>query len=193
MVSRLKRWLNTHSELYFRLRGLVMAGRRWRYGLRHVHPTFYMPRGVKVRRDLEAGPYSFINQGCRINAKLILGKYAMLGPDVAVIDGDHLFDKPGTPIIFSGRPPATVTRVEDDAWIGHGAMLIGGLTIGRGAIVAAGAVVTKDVKPYAIVAGIPARQIGERFADPADRQRHNVMLDEPARPGEFCRPLEPTS
>ena len=51
-------------------------------------------------------------------------------------------------------------RIEDDAWIGFNAAILRGVTIGRGAIVAAGALVTHDVEPYTIVAGIPARKIG---------------------------------
>jgi carbonic anhydrase/acetyltransferase-like protein (isoleucine patch superfamily) len=54
-----------------------------------------------------------------------------------------------------------------------------GVRIGRGAIVGAGAVVTKDVPPYEIYAGVPARKIGERFSDPADREIHDRMLESP--------------
>lgn len=188
MLQRIKKSLTRYPGLYYWLRGLAMAGRRWRYGLRDVDRTFYMPRGVRVRRDLVAGPYSFINRGCQISGRLKLGKYAMLGPEVVVTDGDHLFDKPGTPVIFSGRPESRLTVIEDDAWVGHGAKLIGGVTIGRGAIVAAGAVVTKDVPPYAIVGGVPARPIGERFSDPSERAAHEAMLAGPVQAGEFCRP-----
>ena len=53
--------------------------------------------------------------------------------------------------------------VEDDVWIGHGATILSGVRIGQGAIIAAGAVVTKDVPPYAIVGGVPARTIKYRF------------------------------
>ncbi len=55
--------------------------------------------------------------------------------------------------------------IGNDVWIGYGATIIAGVTIGDGAVVAAGAVVTKDVPPYHIVAGVPAKKIGQRFAD----------------------------
>jgi acetyltransferase-like isoleucine patch superfamily enzyme len=52
--------------------------------------------------------------------------------------------------------------IEDDVWIGHGATVLKGVRIGRGAVVAAGAVVTRNVEPYTVVGGVPARLIGRR-------------------------------
>ncbi len=67
--------------------------------------------------------------------------------------------------------------VEDDVWIGYGAILLSGVRVCRGSIVAAGAVVTDDVAPYAIVAGNPARQVGRRM--PEDRvEEHERLLRE---------------
>jgi len=166
-----------------------MAWRRWRNGLRHVHPTFYLAPGARVAPDLVADAYSFVNIECNLQPGVRLGKYVMLAPRVAVIGADHRHGTPGSPIMFSGRPAILPTAIEDDAWIGFGAIIMQGLTIGRGAIVAAGAVVTRDVPPYEIHGGVPARKIGERFSDPTDRARHDAMLAEPARAGEFCKPL----
>jgi acetyltransferase-like isoleucine patch superfamily enzyme len=53
--------------------------------------------------------------------------------------------------------------IEDDVWVGYGAIVLSGVRIGRGAIIAAGSVVTRDVEPYSIVAGNPARSVGSRF------------------------------
>jgi maltose O-acetyltransferase len=61
---------------------------------------------------------------------------------------------------FAGRTAPVV--IEDFAWLGSRAMVLPGVTVGKGAVVAAGAVVTRDVPPYAIVGGVPARVIGER-------------------------------
>lgn len=68
------------------------------------------------------------------------------------------------------------TRIGDDVWIGARAIVMAGTTIGSGAIVAAGAVVTRDVTPFAIVAGVPAKVIGYRFADEASREAHITAL-----------------
>ncbi|MCA9286243.1 MAG: acyltransferase [Phycisphaerales bacterium] len=177
------------GRLFMALRGAVMAYRRWRLGLRHVHSTFYIARHSFAAPDLVAGAYSFVNLHCYLQPGVRLGHYVMLAPRVAVVGADHRVDIPGTPIIFSGRPTVLPTVFEDDAWIGYGAIIMQGVTIGRGAVVAAGAVVTRDVPAYEIHGGVPARKIGERFSDPADRERHDRMLREEPRAGEFCEPL----
>jgi acetyltransferase-like isoleucine patch superfamily enzyme len=149
-----------------------------------------MAARTHVARDLVAREYSFVNVDCLIGPRVTLGRYAMIGPRVSVVGGDHRFDSPGVPIIFSGRPAMPRTVVEDDAWIGCGAVIIAGVCIGRGAIVAAGAVVTRDVPPYEIHGGVPARKIGERFADDTQRARHDEMLRGPVVEPRFAEPLE---
>lgn len=166
-----------------------MAYRRWRCGLTHVDRTFYMAQGCFVSPDLVAREYSFLNIGCVIGPKVTLGRYAMLAPYVAVVGQDHLFTKPGIPIIFAGRPAYSETVIEDDVWVGYGAIVMAGVRIGKGAIVGAGAVVTKDVGPYEIHAGVPARKIGDRFGTIQDRIAHDTMLSGPLYKGELCRPI----
>jgi acetyltransferase-like isoleucine patch superfamily enzyme len=171
-------------------RTITMFVRRRVLGLRKVHSTFYMARSACVSHDLEAGPYSFIGMESIIGPNVRLGAYSMIGPRVAIVGGDHVFDKPGIPIIFAGRPELPATVIEDDVWIACGAIIIAGVTIGRGAIVAAGAVVTKDVAPYEIVGGVPARTIGKRFGgDKSDLAIHDSMLDGPLRHGQLPRDL----
>jgi acetyltransferase-like isoleucine patch superfamily enzyme len=180
------RQLLGRGKFFYFLRGRVMAWRRFRFGLKRVHPTFYMVKGAFAANDLVAKEYSFVNQGCIVGAGVELGRYVMLAPNVAIVGADHIFDRAGEPIIFAGRPPLVRTVIEDDAWIGYGAIIMQGVTIGRGAIIAAGAVVTKSVPAYEIHAGIPAKRIGVRFADPADRARHDAMLDGPVIHGRLA-------
>ena len=97
---------------------------------------------------------------------------------------------PRVPIIFSGRPELKPTFIEADAWIGCGAILMAGVRIGRRAIVAAGAVVTKKVPPYESHSRVPARRISERFSEPGARETDERMLAEPPRRREFCPPLQ---
>ena len=190
MLNIIKNLLWNHPRLRFYIRGKVMSVRAKRLGLKHVHATFYMSKKATVSPDLIAKAYSFINRDCFVGPNVELGTYVMLGPSVAIVGDDHLFDKPGTPIIFSGRPEPHKTIIEDDAWIGYGATLISGVRIGRGAIVAAGAIVTKDVPAYEIHGGIPAKKIGERFAEQASRLKHDQMLKQtPQRFGEYCKPI----
>lgn len=155
--------------------------------LRHVSSSSLIILPAKISRDFVAGDYSFINRGCTIGPGVTLGRYVMLGPEVMFVGADHVFDLPGVPIIFSGRPPSLPTIVEDDAWIGARSLIMAGVTIGRGAIVAAGSVVTKDLKPYEIVGGVPARRIRERFANADDRHRHDTLLSGPTVSGVFAK------
>jgi acetyltransferase-like isoleucine patch superfamily enzyme len=159
------------------VKSLLMSYRRFKHKLKHVDKTFYMAASAAVCSDLEAGPYSFINFDCLVGPKVKIGRYTMLAPRVAVVGGDHVYDNCRKPVIFAGRPPEMpITRIGDDCWIGYGSIILAGVTIGDGAIVAAGAVVTKDVAPYSIVAGVPARVLKYRFASEAEREEHQRMV-----------------
>lgn len=76
---------------------------------------------------------------------------------------DHRYDVEGATIWDSPRGDSYKTVVGNDVWIGHGAIIIAGVTIGDGSVIAAGSVVTKDVEPYSIYGGNPARKIKNRF------------------------------
>jgi acetyltransferase-like isoleucine patch superfamily enzyme len=91
---------------------------------------------------------------------------------------DHQFSTPCETIWESERKKSNSTIVEDDVWIGHGATIVGPVRIGMGAVVAAGAVVTKDIPACEIWGGVPARKIRNRFSSDADTQRHlSFLLD----------------
>lgn len=106
-------------------------------------------------------------------AKIVIGDHTMFGPRVTVITGDHRYDIQGrvmTSIKEEEKLPENDQEVvfKGDNWIGANATILRGVTIGEGAIVAAGAIVTKDVPPYTIVGGCPAKVIKHRFT-PNDR------------------------
>jgi acetyltransferase-like isoleucine patch superfamily enzyme len=90
-----------------------------------------------------------------------IGKNSLLSPGVQLISGNHIFKNPDTPIRFQG---AEVGRIEigEDVWLGSYAVVLAGVTIGKGSVIGAGAVVTKDIPSYSIAAGIPAEVIGKR-------------------------------
>ena len=133
------------------------------------------------------GAYSFVNEGCMLNANVEIGRYVMFGPRVVIVGGDHRYDLPGIPSIFSGRGTIEKTVIEDDVWLGYGVVVMSGVRIGRGAVVAAGSVVTKDILPYEIHAGIPNRKLKDRF-DAEQRLAHDKMLDDGDFVGNYCRP-----
>lgn len=156
-----------------------MIWRCSRWGITSAHPTAYFAANSSLSSDIVAGPYSFINMGCVIGPNVEIGAYTMLGPRVMVVGDDHVFDKPGVPIIFAGRPSAVrKTVIGRDVWIGADAIVIAGVQVHDCAIVAANAVVTKDVAPFAVVAGVPARVIKVRFADVTQREQHLQKLSE---------------
>lgn len=102
---------------------------------------------------------------------ITIGKYAQIGAYVAIHSTNHPIHYLSTYInyrLFDGRLSNLKTNspvvVGNDVWIGHGAIILSGVSISDGAIIAAGSVVTKDVPPYAIVAGNPAREIKRRFS-----------------------------
>lgn len=147
-----------------------------KYQLTDVHPTFYMGGKSAVSRDLRAGAFSYIGPGCLVYPKVTLGDYTMLANNVSIMGGDHIYDQVEIPVIFSGRPVLKETIIGKDVWIGANSTIITGVKIGNGAIVAAGSVVTKDVEPYTIVGGVPAKKIKMRFENSSDIRKHEEML-----------------
>lgn len=156
------------------IRNRAVSARR---GLRHVPSSAFVHPDARVSRDLQAGEYAFVGAGCKIDPGVRIGRYAMLASEVTIVGDDHVWDVPGVPMQFTGRPPQQNTLIGDDVWIGYGSLVMRGVTIGRGAIVAAHSVVTRNVPAFQVVAGVPARQIGVRFPEEADRLVHERMLD----------------
>jgi maltose O-acetyltransferase len=124
-----------------------------------------------VRRSgARIGAYSRINRDCCLDARgpLVIGENVSISPEVVILTAGHRTDDPGFPV--ETRP----VTIEDHVWIGTRATILPGVRLGRGCVVAAGAVVTRDVPPLAIVGGVPAAQIGTR---PAHATAY--VLDEP--------------
>ncbi len=86
----------------------------------------------------------------------------MMGPRVTILTMNHDFSDTSRPMIEQGHTENRPVVVEDDVWIGVGVILLPGVRVGRGAVVGAGAVVTKSVAPWSVVGGNPARVIGAR-------------------------------
>ena len=112
--------------------------------------------------ELEIGDYSSLGINSMLPYDLKVGKDVMMGPEVIVIGENHKFDDLKLPMRLQGMKEYSPVRIEDDVWIGARAIILPGIKIGKGAIIAAGAVITKDVPPYAICGGNPARIIKYR-------------------------------
>jgi acetyltransferase-like isoleucine patch superfamily enzyme len=117
----------------------------------------YTPRHVR-NNGIEFGDHSYINRGCCIDIRgpLTIGKNVSISPEVMILTAAHDANDPSFPVHH--RPVV----IDDYVWIGSRAVILPGVTLGRGCVVAAGAVVSRDVQPLEIVAGVPARPVGVR-------------------------------
>ena len=132
------------------------------------------------------GAFSYINAGGYLRHRVFVGRFSSIGRRVSIGAGNHFATGLSTSPILSGGhaldrysadertrlglgdPPRKnpVTRIGCDVWIGDGAIVMPDVTVGHGAVIGANAVVTRDVPPYAIVGGVPARVLKSRFPAP---------------------------
>jgi acetyltransferase-like isoleucine patch superfamily enzyme len=96
-----------------------------------------------------------------ISEPIIIGNNCLIAHSVSILAANHRYDNPSKPINSQGMTCAPII-IGDDVWIGCKATILAGVTIGKGAVVGAGSVVTKDVPSYAIVGGVPAKIIKKR-------------------------------
>jgi acetyltransferase-like isoleucine patch superfamily enzyme len=139
--------------------------------------------------DIKGGKNCFIGEGSQIGphslfwttrAKILIGNKVLMGPYVTIITGDHRTDVVGKHIIDVSddeKLPANDADViiHDGVWISSNVIILKGVTIGEGAVIAAGAVVTNDVEPYTIYAGVPARKIRNRFSNEQMDEHLKIM------------------
>ncbi|MEG2172334.1 MAG: acyltransferase [Desulfovibrionaceae bacterium] len=114
--------------------------------------------------SLEMGRHSACSPNVHLSAdggRIVMGAHVAVGPHTVIRAANHRFDRIDIPIMFQGHEYGEVI-IDDDVWIAANCTITPNVHIGQGAIVGAGAVVTKDVAPYTIVAGVPAQSIGKR-------------------------------
>jgi len=109
-------------------------------------------------RTITIGNYTAINRRCYLDGRvgIRIGNCVSISPETYIISLSH--DPQSKNFAIVGKEVV----IEDYVWIGARAMILPGVTLSKGCVVAAGSVVTKDVPPYTIVAGVPAQKIGER-------------------------------
>ncbi len=135
--------------------------------------------GFRVGKDCEIVGYEKISVGNNVNfgshaciltakAKLSIGDDVFFGPHVTIVTGDHRMDILDRPMALIKDDEKLLENDRDvvlagDNWIGSNAVILKGVTIGRGAVVAAGAIVNRDVPDFSVVGGVPAKVIGSRL------------------------------
>jgi acetyltransferase-like isoleucine patch superfamily enzyme len=118
----------------------------------------HLGEGLAIGDNSNIGAYSYV--GC--SGFISIGRNVMISPRVSLYAENHVFEDTDRPMKEQGVRRGKIV-IEDDCWIAANAIILSNVTVGRGSIVAAGSVVTKDVPPYSIVAGSPAQVIKSRL------------------------------
>lgn len=158
------------SKIRFVVRAVRLAALRWKpgqtakiefgrnviigAGCRILSPTsFRVADGVGIARD-------FV-----VETDADIGPGTLISSSVSFVGNDHEISKPGVTVFGGQRMPPSKIILEGDNFVGFGSIVIGNRRIARGAIIGAGSVVTRDIPPYTIVAGVPARELRKRFRE----------------------------
>lgn len=163
MIKLIYRWLKS----FFLIKGLR---------LHSVKKPIFFGGFSKIHKSLVTEPYVFINRGCLIYPNVKIGAFSMLANNVSIIGDDHIYRIVGNPIMFSGRPILKSTIIGRDVWIGAFSIVMTGVSIGDGAIIAAGSVVTKNIEEFSIYGGVPAKKIKNRFETTEEKDEHKRYL-----------------
>ncbi len=148
--------------------GLFLAGFGEHNTIQHGFRVF-TPECVHIGSNCVFAQGVFITGGGGVK----IGDWVGLGPDVKIWSVNHRFEDPDTPFLQQGSGKKPVV-IEDDVWLAANVMVLPGVTVGKGAVVSACSVVSRDVPAYSIVAGNPARVIGWRRSQEADLASHNA-------------------
>lgn len=195
-MKRLLAWLIRHLK---RLRNLWLRKVTWRRY--DIGQGFHAGRGVVLwaKSQLKIGENCYIGRESQIECDAEIGHHVIMANRVSFVGRyDHNYQQVGTPTRIANeirdedydwKGLNLKAVVGDDVWIGYGAIILSGVTIGEGSIVASGSVVTKDVPPYMIAGGNPAKVITSRFPDPWDREIHRLAIAARRRLAEEKRTL----
>ena len=163
----------------------------WKQCMKHCGKNVYlrpMSSDIKGLWNLSVGDGTSIPKGSTIyctDAPCTIGRKVVFGPKPTIITGDHRIDLIGKYIIdvtvddkfIDGKNPYDAPVViEDDVWVGANVTILKGVTIGRGSVVAASAVVTKSCAPYSIIGGVPAKLIRMRFTEEQIDEHEKALL-----------------
>jgi acetyltransferase-like isoleucine patch superfamily enzyme len=173
---------DVHIDRYARVRSVdrsnrIRLGDRVRIGC-HVELKVHSADGghIEIGEDTLIGSYS-----CLSGRFIKIGKDCLISPYVGIFANNHVFLDPMRPIREQGHTYQGI-EIEDDCWLGTGVKVMDGVKIGRGSVIGAGAVVTKDIPPYSIAVGVPAKVVSCRGDDSNNAELMGCQRDEFVRP-----------
>lgn len=120
-------------------------------------------RGATFSTSVTIGDCSGIGKDCELHGEVHIGNHVMMGPECVFYTRNHEYLRTDVPMCQQGETESKPIYVGDDVWLGRRVMVMPGVRIGEHSIAAAGSVVTKDVPPFSIVGGVPAKIIGSRL------------------------------
>ncbi len=131
-----------------------------------IKPSVYIhcPQKISIGRNVDINEFCVLYPVDHPNAYIKIGNDVMIANSTLIVTSDHIFNDRTKPIWKSGHTYGPVI-IEDDVWIGMGVRILKGVTIGKGSVIGAGSVVTKDIPPYSIAVGVPAKVIKKRGAE----------------------------
>lgn len=130
--------------------------------LNHCGKNVNIEKGAQFSTEVSLGDNSGIGVNATISSYVTIGNDVMMGPECLIYTANHTMQRRDIPMRLQGHEQARPVVIGNDVWIGGRVIILPGVHIGDGAVIGAGSVVTKDVPPYAIVGGNPAKVIKER-------------------------------
>ncbi len=152
------------SEAPISFGGKFIRGTLCKFIFSHVGRQVNIEKGVYFGsgRNIRIGNRSGIGKRANIQGPLIIGDCVMMGPEVMIYTRNHESSQTNIPMIDQGETDAQEVTIGNDVWIGARVIILPGVSIGDGCIIGAGSVVTKNIPPYSIVGGVPAKIIKSR-------------------------------
>lgn len=163
VILRCRNEIESKLKRFIRL--IIIPFFRKYYRFAELGEGFQWGRPLHIGHGSKIGRYVYIGKGFESVGAISVGDMTMISTECKIIGADHLYDVIGVPTRLAFSNVRDVTVFEADVWVGMRATIREGVVIGKGAVIGSGALVTKDVEPYTVVAGVPARVIRRRFSD----------------------------
>lgn len=160
-ISGIKYWIYLWAYIII---NYILGRRKAKVGKdTNIHPTVLLRQAERI----EIGDHCLLNhnnvlQAGKESGKIKIGNYVHTGANVMIFAFNHSIDDTNIPSKLQDYYDADVT-IEDDVWIGAGSVIVAGVSIGKGSVIGSNSVVTKDIPPYSIAAGVPAKVIRSRI------------------------------